>query len=108
MQPRLTCARWPEAVHEDRVAPPTGAMNKTDDHAQDALANIADPEWVADLLDTMAAGDAELTAEALEGVVNRLRKASKARRLLIGVPAAVVQAGLAVRAERREEASTWH
>jgi len=67
------------------------------------LTGADDPEWVADLLDTMADGDMDKIANLLEQVVGRLRKASKARNTLVRVPAASLRAAFELRSARAEE-----
>ena len=57
-----------------------------------------DPEWVADLVDTMREGDLDITVDILEGLVRRLRKASKARQALARVPASTLRSALELRA----------
>ena len=76
-------------------------MQTTDNPADSATA-AADPEWVAELLDTMTQGDMDVTAEALEGLAHTLRKASKARHALAQVPAASIRAASELRAGRNE------
>jgi hypothetical protein len=71
------------------------------DNSDGLLAGGADDcEWVVELLDTMAQGDMDATAETLEGLARRLRKASKARQLLTRVPATAIRAAFERRANR--------
>jgi hypothetical protein len=59
-----------------------------------------DPEWVADLLDTMRTGDLDTVIDQLDELLGLLRRAAKARRLLAAVDPELVRAGLQVRAAR--------
>ncbi len=79
-------------------------MNTTDDAAlaDVRLAGAQDVEWVADLLDTLAEGDLDTTAELLESLARRLRKASKARRALSQVPSDMLRAIFVLRSGQDE------
>jgi Lon protease-like protein len=59
-----------------------------------------DPEWVADLFDTMQAGDLDAVVNQLDELVRVMRKAAKARRMLASVEPDLLRAGLAARAQR--------
>ena len=74
----------------------------TADKPGPALIDQAVPEPIADLLDTMAGGDPDATADVLEGIARRLRKAAKAKHALARVPAASISAAFELRAKRRE------
>lgn len=58
------------------------------------------PEWVAELFDTMQAGDVDAVVDQLDELVRVMRKAAKARRMLTSVGPDLLRAGLAVRAQR--------
>lgn len=88
------------AVHKRIAVPPTADMDVTDNRS--APAGVYDPEWVVGLLDTMAEGDLDATAQALEQVVRRLRKAARARNALIRVPAAPLRTAIALRSSQRK------
>lgn len=60
-----------------------------------------DPEWVADLLDTMRAGDLDAVVDQLDELLGVMRRAAKARRMIATVDPELVRAGLQVRAARR-------
>ena len=60
-----------------------------------------DPEWVADLFDTVRAGDLDDAGDQLEAVATVMRRAAKARRMLATVDPELVRAGLQVRTARR-------
>ena len=87
------------AVHERIAALPTADMDMTE-HGS-AATGVHDPEWVVSLLDTMAEGDLDATAQALEQLARRLRKAARARNALIRVPAASLRAAMAMRSAQR-------
>lgn len=59
-----------------------------------------DPEWVAGLFDTMQSGDLDAVVDQLDDLLRRMRKAANARRMLASVGPDLLQAGLAVRAQR--------
>ncbi|CAA9400942.1 MAG: hypothetical protein AVDCRST_MAG75-2137 [uncultured Propionibacteriaceae bacterium] len=86
-------------VHEPPDRVPTWRMDTTE-RTDGLLLNGSDPEWVADLLDTMAEGDHDATAEALEGLARRLRKAAKAKHMLGQVPAASICLAFELRQSR--------
>ena len=88
------------AVHERIAALPTADMDVTENDS--ALTGEYDPEWVLGLLDTMAEGDLNATAQALEQLARRLRKAARARNALITVPAAPLRAAMALRSSQRK------
>jgi hypothetical protein len=86
------------AVHKRTTALPTADMDVTENGP--APTGVYDPEWVVGLLDTMAEGDLEATAQALEQLARRLRKAARARNALIGAPAASLRAAIALRSSQ--------
>ena len=88
------------AVHKRIAALPTADMDLTE-HGS-APTGMYDPEWVVGLLDTLAEGDLVATAQALEQVARRLRKAARARNALIRVPAAPLIAAMALRSSQRK------
>ena len=88
------------AVHERVAALPTADMDLTEHDC--APTGVYDPEWVVGLLDTLAEGDLDATAQALEQVARRLRKAARARNALIRVPAAPLRAAMALRSSQRK------
>lgn len=59
-----------------------------------------DPEWVADLLDTMRAGDLDTVVDQFDEILGLMRRAAKARRMLATVNPELVRAGLQLRAAR--------
>ena len=59
-----------------------------------------DPDWVAELFDTMQAGDLDAVVDQLDELVRVMRKAAKARRMLASVEPELLRAGLAARARR--------
>ena len=62
---------------------------------------VDDPEWVIGLLDDLTLGDLDQAAQTLERLARRLRKAAKAKRMLVNVPMASVRIALEVRRQRR-------
>ena len=59
-----------------------------------------DPEWVADLFDTMQAGDLDAVVDQLDELVRVMRRAAKARRILASVGPDLLRAGLTMRNQR--------
>ncbi|KRA37937.1 MULTISPECIES: hypothetical protein [unclassified Nocardioides] len=59
-----------------------------------------DPEWVADLFDTMRAGDVDVVIGHLENVLLLMHKAAKARTMLATVDPDLLRAGLRLRGVR--------
>lgn len=88
-------------VHERAVGMPMRGMDTADNPGR-VLVDGADPEWVTDLLDTMAEGDPDATAEVLKGMALRLRKAGKPKHPLASIPSASIRAAFDLRAKRRE------
>ena len=86
-------------VHDTTGQVPIRPMDMTANRSELRL-EVADPEWVAGLLDTMAAGDPDAAAEVLEGLARRLSKAAKAKHALSRVPAAAIRAAFELRASR--------
>ena len=60
----------------------------------------ADPECVADLLDTMRTGDLDTVIDQLDEILGLMRRAAKARRMLATVDPELVRAGLQLRVVR--------
>ena len=59
-----------------------------------------DPQWVAELFETMRAGDLDAVVDQLEELVRVMRKAVKARRMLASVGPDLLRVGLALGAQR--------
>ena len=55
-----------------------------------------DPAWVADLFDTLRAGDLDAIVDRLDEVLRLMRKAAKARRMLATVDPMLLHEGLAL------------
>jgi hypothetical protein len=62
-----------------------------------------DPEWVADLVETVRAGDLDVVAAGLDELVAVVRRAVKARTILAGVNPDLLRAGLKASASRGTE-----
>jgi len=62
------------------------------------------PEWVADLFDTLGEGDLDVALAGLESLLRTMRKAAKARRILATLQPGLICQGLEVRASRRGSA----
>ena len=54
------------------------------------------PEWVADLFNTLRAGDLDAIADQLDEVLRHVREAAKARRTLASVDPMLLHEGLAL------------
>ena len=63
-----------------------------------------DPEWVADLLDTLRAGDLDALATQLDDLAGVVRKAAKAQQMLSTLEPALLRAGLQARSRRESGA----
>lgn len=63
-----------------------------------------DPEWVADLVETVWAGDLDVVAAGLDELVAVVRRAAKARAILAGVDPDLLRAGLRASAARGDGA----
>ena len=72
--------------------------------ADHVAARDGDPEWVADLFDTLREGDLDVALAGLESLVRTMRKAAKARRVLATLQPSLICQGLEVRASRRGSA----
>jgi len=59
-----------------------------------------DPEWVAQLFDTMQAGDLDAVVDQLDDLLRVMRRAAKARRMLASVGPDLLRAGLELRTQR--------
>lgn len=53
-----------------------------------------DTEWVVDLFETLHAGDLDAVADRLDELVRVIRKAAKARRMLVTVDPSLLREGL--------------
>ena len=86
-------------VHSPPVLALAGGM-----HASTPPATLpfeaGDPEWVADLFDTLRAGDLDAVVDQLDELLRVMRRAAKARRMLSTVDTELVRAGLQLRAGR--------
>lgn len=76
-------------------------VNEDAVNGQYVLVDSSDPEWVADLFDTMRAGDLDGALTGLESVVQSVRRAAKARRILAHIEPSLLCQGLRVSALRR-------
>ena len=86
-------------VHSTQVLRVGGGMNPCAP-SETLPFEAGDPEWVAGLLDTMQAGDLDAIVEQLNELLQRTRKAAKARRMLAGVGPDLMRAGHEARARR--------
>jgi hypothetical protein len=75
--------------------------NDNDWPGQDVLVDHDDPEWVADLFDTLRQGDLEVAIAGLESLLVTLRHAARARRVLATLRPSLICQGLRVSASRR-------
>lgn len=66
-----------------------------------ALLQNGDPEWVADLFDTLHDGDRDTSLSGLELLLRTMRDAAPARSVLAGLRPGLICQGLEVRATRR-------
>ncbi len=62
-----------------------------------------DPEWVAELFDTLRAGDLDAIVDQVDQLVRLMRRAAKARKMLAAVDPELLRAGLRLRAARGAE-----
>ena len=86
-------------VHSPRVDALEGDMRTCT--TPDTLPfEAGDPEWVADLFDTLRAGDLDAVIDQLDELLRVMRRAAKARRMLATVDPELLRAGLQVRAAR--------
>ena len=86
-------------VHSLRVGALEGGMETSRSPATLPF-EAGDHEWVADLLDTMRAGDLGAVIDQLDELLGLMRRAAKARTMLATVDPELVRAGLQVRAAR--------
>ena len=63
--------------------------------------DIGEVEWAADLIDTYREGDIETTVAQLDGMLTRLRKAAKARRMLASVEPVLLRDALGLATARK-------
>jgi hypothetical protein len=64
-----------------------------------------DAEWVADLFETFHAGDLDAAVTSLENLLELMRRAAKARRMLADVEPNLLRQGLVTVSRRREGAA---
>ena len=88
-------------VHSPQVDALEGGMNTCTAPATLPF-EAGDPEWVADLLDTMRTGDLDVVVDQLGDLLLLMRRAAGARRMLATADPELVRAGLQVRAARGE------
>jgi len=82
-------------VHSPGVETLEGGMHTC--IASEALPfDAGDPEWVADLFDTLRAGGLDAVVGQLDEVLRLMRKAAKARRMLATVDPMLLHEGLAL------------
>ena len=86
-------------VHSPHVGALEGGMQSCPLPATLPFA-ACDPEWVANLLDTVRAGELDAIVDHLEELLGLMRRASKARTMLATVDPQLVRAGHQVRAAR--------
>ena len=89
-------------VHAHQVFALAGGM-----HASTTPATLpfetGDPEWVADLFDTLRAGDLDTIVDQVDELLRIMRRAAKARRMLATIDLELLRAGLQLRAARGDE-----
>lgn len=86
---------------------PTGALEGTMQicpSPETLPIEAGDVEWVADLFDTMHAGDLDAVVDSLDEVIRLASKAAKARRMLAAVDPELLRQGL-TRARSRNGAA---
>lgn len=91
-------------VHSTPVGALEGIMQTTFSSPEPLPIEAGDVEWVADLFDTMHAGDLDVVVDRLDEVIRLARKAAKARRMLATVDPALLRQGL-TRARSRNGAA---
>lgn len=77
-------------------------VNADDGTGPYVLVDSSDPEWVADLFDTLRQDDLDGALTSLESVVQSMRRAAKAKRILARVEPSLLCQGLRVSALRRQ------
>ena len=87
------------AVHSTPACALEGTM-QTFSAPETLPIEAGDVEWVADLFDTMCAGDLDVIVELLEDVARLARKAAKARRMLATVDSRLIVDGRAAHKSR--------
>lgn len=90
-------------VHSPRVDALEGGMH-TGTGTDTLPFEAGDPEWVADLFETLRAGDLDAVIDQLDELLRVMRRAAKARRMLATVDPELLREGLALRAKRSGEA----
>lgn len=91
------------AVHSTPACALEGTM-QTFTSPETLPIEAGDVEWVADLFDTMHAGDLDAVVDRLDDVIRLARKAAKARRMLATVDPVLLRQGL-TRARSRNGAA---
>ena len=87
-------------VHSTPVGALEEIMQTTFSSPEPHPIEAGDVEWVADLFDTMHAGDLDVVVDRLDEVIRLARKAAKARRMLATVDPRLLQQGLALHRTR--------
>ena len=80
-------------VHSTPVHALEGCM-QTGTSPETLPIEAGDAEWVADLFDTVRAGDLDAVVDQLDGLVRVMRRAGKARRMLASVEPSLLRQGL--------------
>ncbi len=83
------------AVHSTPIAALEGDM-QTSTAPETLPVEAGDAPWVADLFETLRAGDLDATVERLDELASVMRKAVKARQMLATVEPNLPRAGLAL------------
>ena len=79
-------------------------MKTSDSKAGESTLNVrGDAEWAADLLETLRAGDMEVVVADLGALLVKLRKATKARRMLSTLTPEVLRQAMELTARRRRD-----
>jgi hypothetical protein len=91
------------AVHSTPVCALEGIM-QTCPSPETLPIEAGDVEWVADLFDTMRAGDLDAVAEQLDELSHRVRRAAKARRMLAAADPRLLADGFARHRSKMEAA----
>lgn len=86
-------------VHSTPMGALEGVMQTCPSHETLPI-EAGDVEWVADLFDTMRAGDLDAVVEHLDQLTRLARKAAKARRMLATVDPRVLGEGLVLHRAR--------
>lgn len=86
-------------VHSTPVGALEGDM-QTCTSMEHPPSEAGDVEWVADLYDTLRAGDVDAVVDQLDELARAVRMAAKARRMLATVDPSLLRKGLAFRQSR--------